>query len=106
MVDNGFLFEGPHWNFTDSPIQGLYFRPLVYGCVRSLESFQPWLERMENFPEEMVDQAIKQIPPEWLAGEEGAFERLMTRLLSRRKRIAELVDSCRRGPVNPFPTWS
>ena len=30
MMDHGFVFDGPHWTFTDSPLQGLYFRPIVY----------------------------------------------------------------------------
>src|SRR5271165_6547817 len=30
MMDHGYIFDGPHWNFPDSPLQGLYFRPAVY----------------------------------------------------------------------------
>src|SRR5689334_20207975 len=30
MMDHGYVFEGPHWTFADSPLQGLYFRPIVY----------------------------------------------------------------------------
>ena len=26
MIDNGYVFEGPHWQLKDSPLQGLYFR--------------------------------------------------------------------------------
>src|SRR5580693_1938565 len=37
MVDNGFVFEGPHWRLGDSPIQGLYFRSMVYSGVRGLD---------------------------------------------------------------------
>jgi len=29
MLDNGYVFEGLNWGLTDSPVQGLYFRPLV-----------------------------------------------------------------------------
>src|SRR5579871_531225 len=36
MMDNGFVFEGPHWRLTEAPLQGLYFRPVVYRAVRSL----------------------------------------------------------------------
>ena len=113
MVDNGYVFDGPHWRLADSPIQGLYFRPLVYASVRSLADFEPWLERIRHFPEEIVDQAIKQIPPAWLAGgtqespedERTELESLLYRLLARRKRVADLIEDCRSGRANPFPAW-
>jgi hypothetical protein len=105
MVDNGYVFEGPHWNFTDSAIQGLYFRPIVYRDVRGFDSFQPWLDRIVHFPEEVIDQAVKQIPPVWLEGEEEALDRLLNRLLARRKRVPDLIDASRAGRANPFPNW-
>jgi hypothetical protein len=105
MVDNGYVFDGPHWRLTESPIQGLYFRPLVYAGVRGWADFEPWMERIRHFPEEVVDQAVKQIPPAWLEGEELELERLLDRLLARRKRVAELIQDCRAGRTNPFPAW-
>ena len=105
MVDNGYVFEGPHWRFGDSAIQGLYFRPLVYRTVRGLAEFEPWLDRIRNFPEEVVDQAVKRIPPAWLEGDEDELERLMERLMKRRARVPDMVEQCRSGPTNPFPAW-
>ena len=55
MIDHGFAFNGPHWELTDSPLQGLYARRLVYESVRSLDDFQPWLEQVVHFPEEVID---------------------------------------------------
>lgn len=105
MMDHGYVFEGPHWTFTDSPLQGLYFRPLVYQKVRSWDDFQPWLDRVLHFPEEVVDEAYKQIPPQWLAGEEDMLEALLVKLLSRRKRVPDLVRGAQKGRINPFPNW-
>src|SRR3954469_10152365 len=70
MVDNGYAFEGPHWRYGDSSLQGLYFRPVVYQEVRGLDAFQPWLDRIIHFPEELIDQVVKQIPPAWLEDDE------------------------------------
>lgn len=106
MIDHGYLFNGPYWDFPDSPIQGLYFRPLVYERVRGLDHFQPWLDQVTHFPEEVLDKAWRQIPPEWLEGDEDNFHRLLERLLSRRRRVPDLVSDCRKGRVNPFPNWS
>src|SRR5579863_1500333 len=105
MVDNGYVFDGPDWRLEASPVQGLYFRPLVYAGVRGLTDFEPWLERIRHFPEEVVDQAVKQIPPAWLAGEGAELERLLDRLLARRKRVADLIQDCRAGRADPFPAW-
>lgn len=105
MMDHGYVFEGPHWAFTDSPLQGLYFRPIVYQKVRSWNDFQPWLDRITHFPEEVVDSAYKQIPPQWLAGDEGDLEALLIKLLARRKRVPDLIRASQQGRVNPFPGW-
>ncbi len=105
MIDHGYLFDGPHWQFIDSPVQGLYFRPLVYESVRSLDDFQPWLDQVRHFPEEVMDEALRQIPRCWLQGDEDAFQCLLERLLERRKRVPQLVEQCRKGRVNPFPNW-
>jgi hypothetical protein len=105
MMDHGYIFDGPQWSFSDSPLQGLYFRPTVYRRVRSLEEFQPWLDRVVHFPEEVVDNAQKQLPPEWLAEDGPALETLLLKLMQRRKRVPDLIADSRRGRTNPFPGW-
>ena len=105
MMDHGYVFEGPHWSFTDSPLQGLYFRPTVYRNVTGFDDFEPWLGRVVNFPEEVIDEAQKQIPPAWLDGDESSLELLLGKLLSRRKRVPDLVRESQRGRINPFPSW-
>jgi len=106
MIDHGFVFNGPNWDFTESPLQGLYPRKLVYEHVRSLDAFQPWLDQVIHFPEEIVDQAFRQIPPEWLEGEEDQFEQLLEKLLRRRSRVPELISAVREARTNPFPNWT
>jgi len=105
MMDHGYVFDGPHWTFSDSPLQGLYFRPSVYRRAKSFDDFQPWLDRVMHLPEEVVDRALKQIPPEWLEGDESALDALLSRLMARRKRVPDLIEDSRRGRINPFPDW-
>ncbi len=105
MIDHGFVFNGPHWDFPDSPLQGLYPRRAVYESVRSLAAFEPWLSQIAHFPEDVVDQACRQVPPEWIEGEEDEFERTLEKLLARRKRVAALIEDSRHSRVNPFPNW-
>jgi hypothetical protein len=105
MIDHGFTFNGPNWDFPDSPIQGLYARRIVYDSVRSLDDFQPWLGQVVSFPDEVIDKAWKSIPPEWVEGEEDAFLQLLERLCERRKRVPDLISACRAAQTNPFPNW-
>lgn len=105
MIDQGYTFNGPHWDFPESPLQGLYARRQVYESVRSLDDFQPWLEQVIHFPEEVVDRAWKCLPPAWLDGEEEEIDRLLERLLERRRRLPELITACREARTDPFPNW-
>jgi hypothetical protein len=105
MMDHGYVFDGPHWKFPDSPLQGLYFRPSVYQTVRGWEDFEPWLDRVLYFPEEIVDRALKQVPPQWVAEDSAELQTLLEKLMSRRRRVPDLLRDSSRGRVNPFPDW-
>jgi len=74
--------------------------------VRSLEDFQPWLGQVTHFPEEVIDQAWKRVPSEWIAGDEDVLERLLERLYERRAQVPELIDACRGNRMNPFRSWA
>jgi hypothetical protein len=58
-----------------------------------------------HFPEEVIDQAWKGIPADWIAGEEDALAQLLERLFERRARLSELIAACRTARSNPFPGW-
>jgi hypothetical protein len=105
MIDQGFLFNGPHWDFPDSPVQGLYHRPLVYQSVTSLDDFQPWLDLVLHFPAEVVDEAYRQVPLQWMDGEEDALEQLLEKLLERSRRVPDLIEDCHRAKPSLFPNW-
>jgi hypothetical protein len=105
MMDHGYVFDGPHWKFSDSPLQGLYFRTNVYQSVRGWDDFQPWLDRVVYFPDEVVDSAQKQIPPEWVAEDAAALQSTLEKLMLRRRRVPDLIRDSRGGRVNPFPDW-
>jgi len=105
MVDNGHIFEGADWRFSDSPMHGLYSRRTVYSSVRGLSSFEPWLDLIVNFGEDVVDKALKEVPGSWLEGDEDEIERLLERLMRRRKRVPELIEASLNAVSNLFPNW-
>jgi hypothetical protein len=105
MIDHGFAFNGPHWEFQDSPLQGLYFRTAIYDEVQSLESFQPWLDMVENFPAEVVDAAWKAIPGAWLEDDAEELEQMLEALMRRRSRIGYLVSDLKNKRSTAFANW-
>ena len=105
MIDHGFVFNGPHWELPESAMMGLYPRRVVYQNVTSLADFEPWLSRVLNFPEDVLDRALRRLPPEWIGEDAAALEKLLDALMRRRKRIPELIECCREAPGNPFPRW-
>jgi hypothetical protein len=102
MIDHGFIFNGPHWNFTESALQGLYPRRMIYEPVKSLADFEPCLGRILHFPEEVLDRALRRIPPDWIDQEEEELNRLLETLLRRTKRVGELLEQS----AAAFPNWT
>ena len=108
MIDHGFIFNGPHWDFPQSPLTGLFHRRAVYAGVKSMDDFEPWLTRIETFPSEVIDQALRRMPTEWLGElgcDEGNLLRLLDQLVRRQKRIREILYECRKAEGDPFPKW-
>jgi hypothetical protein len=105
MIDHGFAFSGASWQFQDTPLQGLYFRTSIYDEVRSIDSFQPWLSMVENFPLEVIDSAWKEIPRSWLDGDEDALEQLLETLVKRRSKVVGLIEDMRRKRTTAFANW-
>jgi hypothetical protein len=106
MIDFGFCFNAGEWDFPDAPLRGLYARHSVYREVAGMESFEPWLARLQNrITERVLGEEAAQIPPEWYAGDWSAVERLLGRLYRRRERVAELILSARNSGREPFPNW-
>jgi hypothetical protein len=105
MIDNGHVFEGANWRLGTGPLQSLYFRSKVYEGVRGLEDFEPWLTRILDFPDDVLQSAVKALPSSWLGGEEAALESLLARLQARRKSVPHLVCQSCSDQVNSFPHW-
>lgn len=106
MIDHGYAFDGPHWEFLDAPMAGLYFRPLVYRRLDSPSRLEPWLTRAAECPASIFDEILRSTPHCWIDGEETEFERLLSTLFSRRGRIADLIAASARAKPDVFPALS
>src|SRR6202166_3844014 len=68
MIDHGFCFNAGEWDFPDAPLRGLYARHRVYQSVAGMESFEPWLDRLEkHMTESALGEEAGHIPPAWYA---------------------------------------
>jgi hypothetical protein len=106
MIDQGFCFNAGEWTFPDAPLRGLYPRHRVYERVTGLESFEPWIARVESkITESVLDEIASEIPPEWYNFDPDALEKMLEQLLRRRQLVRELVLSAWKSSVQPFPNW-
>jgi hypothetical protein len=106
MIDQGFCFNAGEWNFPDAPLRGLYARNGVYEGVTGMESFAPWLERLEKqMTERALDEITRQIPPAWYEDDLDAVLRLSEQLLRRPSRVPELILAAKKSNRQPFPNW-
>src|SRR5467141_3267779 len=106
MIDQGFCFNAGEWNFPDAPLRGLYARNRVYTGVTGMESFGPWLERIEKrMTEGVLDEISREIPPAWYEDDFDALLRLIEQILRRRARVPELLLSAKNSNRQPFPNW-
>lgn len=105
LIDHGFCFNDGDWNFPDSPIRSLYPRRIVYREVEGLESFEPFLSRVENMEASELEECVRGIPEEWCGERPAELIRLVERLDERRRRIRQALIEARDSSLAPFPNW-
>jgi hypothetical protein len=92
MIDQGFCFNAGEWKFPDAPLGGLYARNRVYESITGMQSFGPWLERLEQrITERVLDDISRDIPSEWYEDDYDSLLRLMEQIFRRRTRVPELL---------------
>jgi hypothetical protein len=105
MIDQGFCFNAGEWNYPDAPLRGLYARNRVYEGVTGMESFGPWIQRVQNFTDRVLFKLAEEVPPEWYGDDYDALNRLLEQLFRRIKRVEELILEAKRSNRQPFPNW-
>ncbi len=105
FIDQGYCFNAGEWSFPDAPPRGVFARNDVYAGITGWDSFEPWLSRIESFPESPLQSLVDQIPPEWYGSPVEELDRLLCQLLERRSLVRDLVISFKNSSRNPFPNW-
>lgn len=106
MIDQGFCFNAGEWKFPDAPLRGLYARNRVYESITGMQSFGPWLERLEQrITERVLDDISRNIPSEWYEDDYDSLLRLLEQIFHRRTRVPELLLEAKKSNRQPFPNW-
>jgi hypothetical protein len=106
MIDQGFCFNAGEWSYPDAPLRGLYARNRVYEGVTGMESFAPWIDRIQNrVTERVLDDILREIPPAWYEDDYEALLRLVEQLHRRRTRVPELLLAAKNTNRQPFANW-
>jgi len=106
LVDQGHCFNAGAWDFPDSPLRGIFSSNAVYSGVIGWDSFEPWLSRIEKLDTNAVWDIAQYVPAEWYEHDTAALKELLVKLLQRRERVRELIESFRFSSRNPFQNWS
>jgi hypothetical protein len=105
-VTGGLTDSAGDWKFPDAPLRGLYTRNRVYEGITGMQSFGPWLERLENrITERVLDEASRDIPSEWYEDDYDSLLRLLEQIFRRRTRVPELLLEAKKSNRQPFPNW-
>jgi hypothetical protein len=105
MIDNGRCFRGFRWNFGDIhrsvPQPNLHY----FSWVTGIESFEPWLTRIEDFAENAVADAWEAVPPEWYGSDLASLRLMLKQLNARRKALRKAIGVFHRDQPLAFPLW-
>jgi len=106
MIDNGFCFNGIEWTFPNLPKGGLSPRRSAYETVRGIDSFEKWIQVLEDDAGiQLLDHLADEIPPEWYQCDRKALHRLLDDLNRRRHHVRALLYTSRSEFPQCFPNW-
>lgn len=106
MFDNGFCFRATEWAFKDQPRLAMYPLTYVYKTISGINSFEPWLTRLETkINRETIAQALERVPAEWYRREVTPLRDVLGQLEKRRAEVRHQVLSLIHSSCRLFPSW-
>jgi hypothetical protein len=107
MIDNGFCFNGVEWTFPNLSKGGLSPRPSAYETVLGIDSFETWIQILEDDDGmQLLDHLADEIPPEWYQRDRKALRGLLDDLNRRRHHVRALLYTSRSECPQCFPNWA
>lgn len=94
MVDHGEIFSGSQWSFAEARRADRCWRNSVYRWIRHAADIDPWLHRVHEIRENVITDAVRQLPTEWIANDSSELASLLGTLMNRREKLHKLVLDC------------
>jgi len=93
LIDNETCFNDGNWKLPESLVGCTYARRAVYRAARRIDSFEPFLSRVENLEAREIEGAARCVPVEWCAGRSKEMFNLADQLFQRRKQVRQATAS-------------
>jgi hypothetical protein len=106
MISHGSCFGWTGLPFAADLPLAYYMERSVYSHVAGMESFEPYLSRIEAIQPRQIEECGQAIPADWLAGEAGKLRHLMTVLYERRTLVRQALMAAIEGDRRTFPNLS
>ena len=104
-IDHGACFGDATWDLRFYNVRRSTRINSILRCVTSFEDFEPWLGRIESFPDATLDQIANELPVEWTQGEEVKLLGLLQQLKQRRSRLRTLLVDAICSSKGLFAAW-
>jgi hypothetical protein len=105
MIDSGGCFRGSRWDFGDVCRSAPQPNPHYFSQVTGIESFEPWLTRIESLAENAVTDAWEAVPPQWYGSDLVSLRLMLKQLNARRKALRKAIGVFHRDQPLAFPLW-
>ncbi len=103
FIDHGECFGSARWALQSYPRSGLSHVQNVYATVRGMESFEPWLARVDAIDANALWRGFETMPEEWYFGDSLAAHRLVETLLERKRALPDVLLELAGGLSQLFP---
>jgi hypothetical protein len=106
LISHSSCFGGSNWAFADNLPLPFHSVRSVYSLVTTLDSFEPYLSRIESLPISKIQDCAKAIPTEWLAPDPKRLDRVIEILYERRSMVRQALKEAVQTEKKVIPNFS
>ena len=93
LIDHGLSFGGSRWELSDSVAHGLYSDRSIYERSTTEAECHSAVDRIQDLPEDVLFSIEREIPREWMQGDDREqMSRLLALLCGRRNKLHASID--------------
>jgi HipA-like kinase len=97
LIDHDACFNDGNWSLPETRMPSSYAQGAVYRMAKGVDSFEPFLSRIENLRAKEIEGAARSIPTEWCGGNLRGILDLTDQLFHRRKQVRQATVNALRA---------